>query len=116
MPRPALINATESAALPALRRSVWQLAVLGIAAAAMLVRLAPQDGVAAAWSAVLPLSALAALYRRELLDAIRAHRTALAPNNARRRRASRSQPQARRTMSERASTKPHPAQGRHATG
>ena len=116
MPRMVLINTNESLALLALRRSVWQLAVLGIATATALARIAPQYDVAAAWSALIPLSALATLYRQQLLDLISTQRKAVAPDNSRRRRAVRKQPQARRAVSHRASKQPQPAAAHRAMG
>ncbi|MEO7478561.1 MAG: hypothetical protein ABIT64_04925 [Lysobacteraceae bacterium] len=116
MPRLVPMTSAESPALLALRRSVWQLAVLGITTALALVRIAPQYDVAAAWSALFPLTALATLYRHELLGLIRAQATAAAAGNARRRRTLRKQPQARRAISDRSLAKPHQLRTQHAMG
>jgi hypothetical protein len=53
----------EDTPLLALRRTLWQLAVVGVAAAVAMDRIAPDARAAAIWCALVPLSALAAHFR-----------------------------------------------------
>ncbi|MBS0194985.1 MAG: hypothetical protein JSR34_12175 [Proteobacteria bacterium] len=63
----SLQSACEDETLLALRRSLWQLAFAGMAAAVVIAQLLPTAGVAAAWCALAPLAALATHYRDSLL-------------------------------------------------
>ena len=74
MPRLVPIAATESPALLALRRTLWQLAILGIATATTLARIAPDSGSLALWCVLIPLSALAVHFRQTLLNLLLSHR------------------------------------------
>ena len=74
MPRLVPIVNPETPAVLALRRTLWQLAFVGIAAAAILARIAPDSSALASWCALLPLSALALHYRRALLGLLQSHR------------------------------------------
>ncbi|MDP4157947.1 MAG: hypothetical protein Q8929_20160, partial [Bacillota bacterium] len=76
MPHLIPTSDSETPALLALRRTLWQLAFLGILAAAAVARIAPQSGVIALWCALVPLSALAAHFRSTLLDMLPLHRSA----------------------------------------
>lgn len=68
MPRLVPIAATEIPALLALRRTLWQLAIIGIATAATLARIAPDSDSLALWCVLIPLSALAVHFRQPLLN------------------------------------------------
>ncbi len=105
----------ESPLLLALQRTLWQLAVLGIGAAATLTQRAPQFGAIALWCALIPLSALATHYRRTLLHAV-STRWQLGYAQAARRRIVRPRPQARRAIGSRATTKLQQARLCHAMG
>jgi hypothetical protein len=74
MPRLVPIFHPETPAVLALRRTLWQLAFVGIVTAALLARIAPGSGALASWFLLLPLSALAVHYRQALLDLLRSHR------------------------------------------
>jgi len=56
----------EDEALVALRRTLWQLAAVGIVAALAIEWLATDAGALALWCALVPLCALAAHFRQEL--------------------------------------------------
>lgn len=105
MPRLVPITDLDSPALAGLHRSVWQLVALGIVAAAILLRIAPQHHAVTAWSALIPLIALATLHRRALLEAFVPRNAVVMPAKTRS-RSLRSQPQARRAAIGRVSTKP----------
>ncbi len=115
MPRLIPTRVSESPRLLALRRTLWQLSVLGIGAAATLAQRAPQFGTFALWCALIPLSALATHYRRTLLHAV-STRLQLGSAQSPRRRSVRPRPQARRAIGSRATTKPQQVRARHATG
>ena len=66
MPRLVPISHSETLALLALRRTLWQLAFVGIVAAAILVRVAPDSRALAAWCILVPLNALAVHFRHVL--------------------------------------------------
>ena len=74
MPRLVPISNPEDEALLALRRTLWQLAFVGIVAAAILVRVASDSGALASWCVLVPLSALAVHFRQSLLNLLQAHR------------------------------------------
>jgi len=74
MPRLVQISLPETPALLALRRTLWQLAFVGIVAAAILVRVAPNSGALASWCVLGPLSALAVHFRHTLLNLMQSHR------------------------------------------
>ena len=97
MPRLIPISDADAPALLALRRTLWQFAILGIAAAATLARIAPQSGTLALWCVLVPLSALAAHFRHALLNLLRSHRHADAEQRAPRRA---QRPQARRARAD----------------
>ncbi|MBS0457630.1 MAG: hypothetical protein JSS44_09910 [Proteobacteria bacterium] len=65
------LAAPETENLLALRRTLWQLLGVGIAAAIVLTSKAPAAGSAALWCVVLPASALLVHFRRELLARMR---------------------------------------------
>jgi hypothetical protein len=94
MPRLIAVSASETPALLALRRTLWQLAILGIAIAATLTRIAPQSDALALWCALIPLSALAMHFRHALWNAM-SFRLAHV-DHALARRTQRPRPQARR--------------------
>jgi len=74
---------TDTPALLALRRSLWQLAFVGLAGGATLARLDPGAVTAASWCALVPLLALAVHYRGGLARALaRLERIAPAPHGA----------------------------------
>jgi hypothetical protein len=98
MPRLIPISDSETPALLALRRTLWQLAVVGIAVAVAIVRIAPELGTIAFWSVLIPLSALVAYYRRTLLNML-LHRGEGVDSTACR-RTQRQRPQARRARSD----------------
>ncbi|HEY2345349.1 MAG TPA: hypothetical protein VGH80_05620 [Xanthomonadaceae bacterium] len=87
--------ALEDEALLALRRTLWQLAVVGVAAAIAIERLAPDAGLVALWCVLVPLSALAVHFRSELLRRWTAQRQDDAPR-ARLRRGGRQRVEGRR--------------------
>jgi short subunit dehydrogenase-like uncharacterized protein len=93
MPHLVPISHPATAALLALRRTLWQLAFVGFLAAAILVRIAPESGALALWCVLLPLSALAVHFRQVLLNLLHLHRSARRTMVSRRRQPS----QARRT-------------------
>ena len=66
------MNASQSAhedeALLALRRTLWQLAVVGLATGIATTRLAPDAAAVAAWCVLVPLCALLVHFRHELLE------------------------------------------------
>jgi len=73
MPRMILVESPRSAmALLALRRSLWQLAILGAAGAAAFDAWADVPGVLPAWLILLPLSALGTHHRDAVFALIRA--------------------------------------------
>ena len=92
MPRLVPISNPEFPALLALRRTLWQLAFVGIVAAAILVRIAPGSGALASWCVLVPLSALAVHFRLVLRNLLQSHRDARRSIVSRRR----PPPQARR--------------------
>ena len=75
MPRLIPTSASETPALLALRRTLWQLAILGLAAAVTITRIAPHSGLLAAWCALIPLTALMTHYRHTFAALLFAHRT-----------------------------------------
>lgn len=93
MPQLVPIAVTETSALLALRRSLWQLAILGIATAATLVRIAPGFDAFALWCVLVPLSALAVHFRHRLSSLMLSRRHAPADRELPRRV---QRPQARR--------------------
>lgn len=105
MPRLVPISNPETPALLALRRTLWQLAFVGIAIAVTLARTAPQFDLLALWCVLIPLSALAAYFRQTLFNLLKSHR------DARRSIVShhRQRPQARRASSDGPSNKRRPA-------
>jgi len=74
MPRLVPIFHTETPAVLALRRTLWQLAFVGVVAGSVIARIAPDSGALAAWCALVPLSALAVHYRQALLCLLQSHR------------------------------------------
>lgn len=92
MPRLVPLSTLETSALLALRRTLWQLALVGIVAAAILARIAPDSGALASWCVLLPLSALTVHFREALLNLLQSHRDARRSVGSRRRQP----PQARR--------------------
>ncbi|HEV2607863.1 MAG TPA: hypothetical protein VGT79_07765 [Xanthomonadaceae bacterium] len=76
MPSLVPISNPETPALLALRRTLWQLAFVGIVAAAVLARIAPDSGALASWCVLVPLSALAVHFRQALLNLLQSHRGA----------------------------------------
>ena len=58
-------------ALLALRRTLWQLAILGAASATAIVALADAPGMLPAWMILLPISALLVHHRDAVLGLIR---------------------------------------------
>jgi hypothetical protein len=102
MPRLIAVSASETPALLALRRTLWQLAILGIAIAATLTRIAPQSDALALWCALIPLSALAMHFRHALWNAM-SFRLAHV-DHALARRTQRPRPQARRARGDGASS------------
>ena len=114
MPRLVPIAASETPALLALRRTLWQLAVLGIAIAAALACSARQFDALPTWCVLVPASALAMHYRQALANALLARRPAGVAQDPRR-RISTQRPQARRAAGGRTVAKSR--QGvRHAMG
>jgi hypothetical protein len=106
MPHLTPISSTETPALLALRRTLWQLAFVGVATAATLARMAPQLHLLALWCVLLPSIALVVYFRHALLDATPMRRSTHAePAGAIRRQ----RPQARRARSGAASGKRRPA-------
>jgi hypothetical protein len=95
MPRLVPISNPETPALLALRRTLWQLAFVGIAIAVAIARIAPESGTIALWCVLIPLSALAAHYRYTLLDMLQFPRGTGADHSAFR-RPQQQRPQARR--------------------
>ncbi|MBS0214005.1 MAG: hypothetical protein JSR26_12660 [Proteobacteria bacterium] len=61
-----LQSVCEDEALLALRRSLWQLAMLGVVMAILLPLALPGTGTIALWCALAPLAALATHYRNGL--------------------------------------------------
>jgi hypothetical protein len=76
MPHLVPISHPEDEALLALRRTLWQLAFVGIMAAAILVRVAPDSGALASWCVLVPLTALAVHFRAALFSLLQSHRDA----------------------------------------
>jgi len=93
MPRLVPISHHETFAVQALRRTLWQLAFVGLATAAAIVRIAPDSRALASWCVLIPLCALAMHFRHRLLDLLSTHRR-LHANQITSRRMQR--PQARR--------------------
>ena len=79
MQHPAPFDPIEDSPLLALRRTLWQLAVVGVVAAIATQRVAPDTHAVALWCVLVPLSALAAHFRRELWDLCRVQRHADLP-------------------------------------
>ena len=73
MPRLVSLVASETPALLALRRTLWQLAFVGVAISVTLARVAPQPDALALWCTLVPLAALATHYRHALLDLLLSH-------------------------------------------
>ncbi|HTA65943.1 MAG TPA: hypothetical protein VK753_10605 [Xanthomonadaceae bacterium] len=69
----------EDTPLLALRRTLWQLAVVGVAAAVAIDRIAPDARALAIWCALVPFSALAVHLRYELWSLCSRPRRADAP-------------------------------------
>lgn len=61
-----LQTVSEDEALLALRRTLWQLGVMGLAAAVAVEGMVPDAGAVALWCVLAPLSALAVHFRHEL--------------------------------------------------
>jgi hypothetical protein len=76
MPRLVPISNPETPALLALRRTLWQLAFVGIATAVAVARIAPQFDLFALWCVLVPLSALTVHFRQALLNLLQSHRDA----------------------------------------
>jgi len=76
MPRLVPTPDPEAPALLALRRTLWQLAFVGIVAAVVLVRVAPGSGALASWCVLVPLTALAVHFRQVLFNLLQSHRDA----------------------------------------
>jgi short subunit dehydrogenase-like uncharacterized protein len=93
MPRLVPISNRATPALLALRRTLWQLAFVGIVAAAISIRVAPDSGALAWWCVLVPLNALAVHFRHVLLNLLQSYRDARRSMVSRRRQPS----QARRT-------------------
>jgi hypothetical protein len=96
MPRLVPTSDSETPALLALRRTLWQLAFVGFAVAVAIARIAPGLGTIALWCVLIPLSALMAHYRYALLDMLLLHRHVVADPTTLR-RSLRQRPQARRS-------------------
>jgi len=92
MPRLVPISHSDTPALLALRRTLWQLAFVGVTTAAAFVRIAPQFDMLALWCVLVPLTALTVHFRDTLLGLLRSHRDARRSVASRRRQP----PQARR--------------------
>jgi len=112
MPRLVPIPTPETPALLALRRTLWQLAFVGIVAAAILTRIAPDAHALAAWCVLVPLSALAVHFRHPLLDLLRLHRGTRSPAGSHRRQTA----QARRASGAKPSSPRRPARARPLQG
>ena len=97
-------NPHPAPALLALRRTLWQLAILGVASATALVALADAPGMLPAWMILLPISALLVHHRDAVLALIRLVTTDEQYTKNRRRRpvsrqaSRRSEPMSRRRL------------------
>ena len=70
MPRLIVVCGSETPAVLALRRTLWQLAILGIGIAATLAWIVPQSDALALWCVLIPVSALAMHFRHALWNAM----------------------------------------------
>ncbi len=109
MPQLVPISNPETSAVQALRRTLWQLAFVGIATALTLSRLAPDSAALASWCVLIPLCALVVHFRSALFNLLQAHRHAHGDDVAPRRIQN---PQARRTHGDGLSSKRRPSRVR----